>query len=338
MTQSLYVRKTYAGIRVRKKIDSDDPERLKEDEVILGIIAKKNLDIVRLIAAGTLNVRDAVDAYENGRIDDLPSADDVLPLNRAIDEWIDGKDFSPVTEREYRNQLNYVTRGRNGVTIGELPRYLARYRSKCKDEGHPSSFRIARAACQSLLKYKFDQYHRLWRECAKVSLLKETPREKPHLDMKTIDKVAEGLGEHAYMWYSMVFTGMLPSEYWGIWKVQDDRIDIYGTKRAGRRRPVPLIYVPQRPKLKVAGFTNAMKRAKAGVTPKNARDAFCQIALEAGIPRERVDMYLGHAPKSMLDLYSRHELAPHLEPDAALLRHITGLPALGDLRANLSIG
>jgi len=338
MTQSLYVQKTINGVRIRRKIDSDDPERRTQDEVILRLIGKNHRGVLRMIADGTLSVRDAVEAFESGDMDGLPNPEEILPLDCAIERWIAGNDFAPTTECEYRKALGYVTRGQQRVSVGQIPQYLRQYREKCKREDKGPSFRIARSASMSLITFTFDRYHRLWRDCAKLSLLREIQKVKPHLSIEKVNEVGEALGNNAYIWYSMVYTGMLPSEYWGIWKVESDRIEIFGTKRVGRQRPVPLVYVPQAPQLTVGGFTNALKRTKLGITPKNGRDAFTQLALTAGIPRERVDMYLGHGPKSILDVYAMHEITPHLEPDAALLRNVSGIPAPKIRRAHLSIG
>ena len=49
-------------------------------------------------------------------------------------------------------------------------------------------------------------------------------------------------------------------ECWGRWEVHDDRLRIYGTKRPGRFREIPLLWMPVKPTLKREGFKTALQR------------------------------------------------------------------------------
>jgi integrase len=52
----------------------------------------------------------------------------------------------------------------------------------------------------------------------------------------------------------------------------------------------------------------------------DARRCYARWCLEAGIPFDRVQQYMGHAPKSMTERYARSTVQQHLKDDAERLR------------------
>ena len=114
-------------------------------------------------------------------------------------------------------------------------------------------------------------------------------------------------------------TGMIVSELFDRpWRCLRDRIEIGGTKRAARRRAVPLVAPPQVPtctrRALAAGLTRLSRESY------DARRAYAHWMEEAGIPRARRKLYLGHDVGDVTDLYEMGELSRYLREDGAKLR------------------
>ena len=326
MSPSLYIDKRYHGMRVHKPIGSMDPEFLKKAEVMLKALSDQwRVGLLQLIQDGTLDIPEVWDAWSNGHIERLPGAGDLKDVSKAVDKWFHRKEYTDQTERDYRNAIGYVTNG--PAKLGDLPRLLERYRAKCKGTGKHRMFNLARSATQALLKSTFNKHHRLYQDVAAVEPLSIEKAEIPHLSVAFCREIAERLGRNGAMWWAMCITGMNPKEYWGRWKVDGDLMRVYGTKRVGRRRIVPLLWVPVKPQITREGFKTALQKLDVDVTPKRGRNAYAQWLEEAGVLKSHRDAYLGHGPKTMNDLYTRHEMTAHIEEDAAKMKALIG----GDL-------
>jgi integrase len=74
------------------------------------------------------------------------------------------------------------------------------------------------------------------------------------------------------------------------------------------------------------------KRLKAlGITPYDLRRTFAGLMVEAGIPRPRRKLYLGHTADDITSLYEWQEVRDYLRNDAAKIRAILGEPEGGPL-------
>lgn len=112
----------------------------------------------------------------------------------------------------------------------------------------------------------------------------------------------------------MCCTGLMPDELFGNkWTVEDGRLHIAGTKRDARDRYVPLLAEPFTPTLTQNGFNSAMKRAKLGVTPYDARRSFGLWCDMAGLPGAWKSLLLRHAAKNVTELYGWRESERILE-------------------------
>ncbi len=72
------------------------------------------------------------------------------------------------------------------------------------------------------------------------------------------------------------------------------------------------------------GFRQALRRLSIKVTPYDARRTYAHLMEEAGIPRTRRMMYLGHRERDVTDLYERHEVTAFLAEDAKKLHALVG--------------
>ena len=134
------------------------------------------------------------------------------------------------------------------------------------------------------------------------------------------------------MWWAMCCTGMGPDEYWGGWHVEGDRICIHGTKTEARERFVPFVVPISTPDLTPSGMHSRFRKLDLKVTLYDARRSYTLWMIEAGIPRIRRMMYLGHEITEVHDLYEEHEIGEFLETDALRLRKFIGRPLQRQMR------
>jgi hypothetical protein len=146
-------------------------------------------------------------------------------------------------------------------------------------------------------------------------------REKrPRLSVAEAEKVRDGLGGViGAAWWSLCCTGMIASEYWGVWHARRDHVQIHGTKRAARNRSVPLVAPLERPACTRRELSAAL--TKLGLESYDARRAYAHWMEETGsIPRARRKLYLGHDVGDVTDLYEMGELSRYLREDGLGLR------------------
>ena len=132
---------------------------------------------------------------------------------------------------------------------------------------------------------------------------------------------------HGPIVWAMMTTGMLPSELWGKWSVQRNpaRIEILGTKQAGRVRAVPLIVPPVVPHVTPRYVRKQLRDARPGLVPKDCRNIYARWLEEADIPPSIIESYMGHGVSNMTERYLRRDVWPRLEDDARTLRAYLGL-------------
>ncbi len=124
----------------------------------------------------------------------------------------------------------------------------------------------------------------------------------------------------------MCCTGMGWSELNGRWYMEGDRLHIIGTKRAARQRMVPLLGTPEKPLRGYKAFREALEDVADDLVPYDGRRTFAHWMEEAGIPRTRRRIYLGHKVKDVTDLYEGHDVAHYIADDRAkLLRYLEGV-------------
>jgi hypothetical protein len=116
--------------------------------------------------------------------------------------------------------------------------------------------------------------------------------------------------------WSMATTGMGLAEFWGTWERRPGSIHIDGTKRAGRVRDVPDVGRCVTPPITRSYFEKIF-RATLGATlvPYDLRRSFAVWLEEAGVPRTRRRMYLGHGARDVSDLYETVDLQTYLRED-----------------------
>ncbi len=244
--------------------------------------------------------------------------------------------------------------------VSDLPRLIQQYRERCESEGTHREFQYAKASVQTFLRSTLGRHRSLlWAEVADVPTLKPGEGKSTRRAGRTFTPaearaVRQKLGaKHGAEWWSMCTTGMMPDEYFNRkFREHADRTEIVGTKRRqgtgekqGRRwREVPRLGPIVGPFTEYTGFLEALRAISAvaggDVRPYDARHTFGHWMEVAGIDPSRRDVYMGHSPKTMRELYARPDRVAHfLEADRALLLAFIGPePEGGDASLKLVKG
>lgn len=286
------------------------------------------LDLLVALRDGTITPLQLYGAWKRSRLDELPTADMLVPLRGAWEAWSEAMEVSEEYKRAHGQSLRRLEApSGKEFAVGLLPARLRAARLAAQAKGIGTSFNHTRAHCLAFTRDLYGKRSAIYgqvHDVPRIAVKRKPPKPIPPLALKAItDQMAP---ERAAEVWTMALTGMLPHEYWGDWAVELVGVRIHGTKREGRSwggegRQVPLMldrarYV--RPGLthrKVARwFTLA-----GGGEIKSLRNCYAHWLELAGVPRTRRRQYLGHGAADMTDLYEQHEVAAFLAEDSKLL-------------------
>lgn len=264
-------------------------------------------------------------AYTTEGLNSLPTAEGMAPLVESMNDWIDLHDCTEQHRKTMRSCVRHIARIANNYSpVTDLPDIVSQLRTGALRE-KPRMFNLARSTAMAFLRGKFKKHHPLWNDVAGIDPLKPK-KKRPHFP-KTPDelRVITGrmeAGAAAIAW-SMAATGMGPKEYWvDGWKVEPDRVRIYGEKREGRDRFVPLVkgVAIVKPTMTLKAFRLALSNADFGrMGVYDLRRSHSNWMEAAGIPRTRRRIYRGHGPRDVGDLYEHHEIDQFIADDSLRL-------------------
>lgn len=335
---TLVIDRTFKGVgRIKRATGSTNPSmRRKLSRMLTALQDEGRLDILRAIRDGApgCSFLEVWDAYSRKALDQLPIGATAAALDAAYTAWLDSLLIPVDVSDDHRRSLGASKKEllsvRKHASVSDLPAILEELR-KTKGATHPRTFNLARAAALAFVRSTLKKSHPLWLAIAAVEKRKDAPKKTgkpmppdvfgnyfPHPDSDAVDAMA----------WTCATSGMHQKEYWGNWRVLADRIHVGGTKRAGRKRDVPLVRRPVPPSMHRRTFENKLReRLGDGHTPYDLRRTYSHWMELAGIPRTRRRLYLGHSAKDVTDLYERHEVDAYLAEDAKKLRALLGLPA-----------
>lgn len=295
------------------------------NQMLDGLYSRGRLDILREIQKGRYTPLQVWAFYRTNDLDKLPTAATMSPLEEAFNKWIEDKECSDAHRRSLHQSLRHIMGvARTMPTIADLPELLDELRPKLKAAKHPRSFNLAKAAAQAFVKSTLKRNHPLYFAVAAVETLRVKPqRSKNPLTINDFWMLYVKLPQPAaFIAMAMAFTGMGWTEYQGKWEVLSDRIQIHGTKRTGRKRFVPRIsWGTKYHEMPYKQFREELARC-GNITPYDLRRTFANWMEEAGIPRTRRKMYLGHGASDVTDLYERHDIERFLVEDAERLKRL----------------
>lgn len=329
---TLMIDRTFRGVgRIKKASGTTDPKlRRNYNRMLDAFKDSGRLDLLRAIRDG-LSFAEAYDAYRRHALHELATGDLAKPLAPAWEKWLEGyrADYSKKHVVSLGQSLKYL---RSAERVADLPAALREQRGSLGST-HARSFNVTRAAVLAFIRSTLTKAHPLWLACSAVEVRKVTPKRKAV--QLTPDQARNFFPEPATdaldaIAWSQLTTGMHEKEFWHDgFQVKSDRVIIGGKKRKGRKRDVPLVLVPKAPAMHERTFADKLrKRTNGRLQPYDLRRTYAHWMEEAGIPRTRRKLYMGHGATDVTDLYERHEVAGFLVGDALKMREYIGTPTI----------
>lgn len=324
--QTPIIDRNFKGVgRIKRATGTTAPKmRAALSNMLTALHEQGRLDVLRSIRDGLLPLLVVYDAYRRHALDSLPSGNTLTPLGSAMSIWIDNNDAGAKHKVSQRTSLKYLADAKKDAVVAELPVILEELRDTLGVK-HPRSFNLARSHALRFVGATLKRNHPLYLAIGAVEKRKEPRRREgvrltptqlrgffPNPDTDPVDRIA----------WDMATTGMHEKEYWHDgFAVLADRVRIYGQKRGGRNRFVPLVRRPEKPTIHERTFTDAVRdRTSRAIQPYDLRRTFAHWMEAAGIPRTRRMLYMGHGARDVTDLYERHEVEAFVVEDAAKLR------------------
>ena len=295
-----FMRRMFLGIRIQRATGSDDAEVYAGYEKMLeALAAVGKRDTIQAIADGRLSFAEAKEqwnasgANERGaeRMPDQPAY--TLKARPAMLNWLADSGRAETTQRGYRNAIHQLIEeaGHPDATVAELPSMLLKFRTKCQQRKAPRSFLNAKNAVRSYVKHTIGRANVLYHTIADIPDIEvstkgratQTKRKRRLTPEEFRTVVAELPPVLQRAMWAMAATGMNPKEWYEDgWKLELDRVRIYGEKRAGRLRDVPLIpgaldgisLVPRMKRFRVRGEDGAFAEGPDGEPVWERREVY----------------------------------------------------------------
>lgn len=292
------------------------------NEMLDGLVSRGRLDIVRAIRDQQLTPLTVFAAYRVNELDTLPTPDMLVGLSEALDAFVKGYEGAPHHAANMKSAAKHITsEAGQSATVDGLVAAVRALRVSMK--ATPRMFNVVKATAQAFARDRYGKASRVWLELAGIQQLKVKVRVSKHpvtpAELRAVMAkmpVTEGL-----MAWTLACTGMRPKEYWGDWDVCSSYVHVHGTKTAGADRKIPhpsdMLVKPQ---CWYGKFRASLGRASGEqMTPYDLRRSYANWLEDAGIPRTRRRLYIGHGAKDTTDLYEWRELKAHLEADGKTL-------------------
>jgi hypothetical protein len=337
--ETLVIDRTFKSVgRIKRASGTTDPKvRRKLSKMLTDLADAGRLDLLRAIRDGDLSLMEVHLAVQRKDVDSLPTSQTLRSLSETMETWIEAirvpEDYSARHKGSLETSRRYFKTISAKAKVSDLPAILEKMREGLGRK-HPRSFNLARSAALAFVRATLKRSHPLWLAIAAVEprkVAKTTKRRPltpdamrgffPNPDSDHLDALA----------WSMATTGMGQGELYGQWEVMSDRIHIVGTKREGRVRDVPLVFVPSVPRMHRRTLENKLReRTNRSIAPYDLRRTYANWMESAGIPRTRRRIYRGHGAQDIGDLYEAHEVEAFLKEDAAkisaFLKIVTTIP------------
>jgi integrase len=311
--------------RIKRASGTTDPKQFKLlDAMLTTLYRAGRIDILQAIYTGHLTPLEVWSRFRLGELDRLPTVEAMKPLKDSLEQWLKEADTGKWNRQGRKYAVNAILRlARKSATVTDLPQLLRDYAATAKG---PTMFNRTRAAMMAFVRDTLGRSHPIYPKLMDVRVKREAKREGNPQTVAQLTALAEKLHPaYAAIAWSMALTGMGPGELWGHWSIKKDRIHIRGTKRSGRVRDIPFIRPIAKPTRPYRPFLEALGEASDDmVKPYDLRKTFAVWMEEAGIPRTRRRLYMGHGQQDVTDLYERHDVDRFLAEDAERMRKVLG--------------
>jgi len=278
---------------------SDREEYAALNAMVTRLKRERRWDVLALVQQHQLTPLELYDAIHHGETHLLPSAEELRPLPRAVEQWLASADVSPRTRDDYTKRLTFPP----GTKTLALPDLVAAARADAIRTGKRQTYNNLLTASRAFVRDAFGKDSKLWKLLP--GELDVTHRPGNPQEPEQIRALAVRMPYPDALW-ALCLSGMRQGEYWGAWDVLSDRVTIQGEK--GRRgeplpRVVPLVYRLARPRVVYSTFYKALVRDSGGtLNVHDLRKTAQRWWEDAGVPDWRISLYAGHAK-------GRHELA-----------------------------
>jgi integrase len=308
--------------------DLDVFRRMNDDLSTLKETAR--WDLLRSLRDRVFTPLELRGAFRDSRLDQLPTSQEMLPAQAAIEAWVERADVKESQRAAYKRCLLEVLAETPDARIRDLPELLRTFRDRCQDDGRRRTFNMTRSGAQSFTRSTFGGGSKLWHAIADIDRLKETPRAGNPQTVAQVVALAKKLGVYQSELWSICLTGMRRAEYWkdgelgqGPWENQGDRLSVTG--KGGKLRIVPVVLPPSAPAVGYSRFLVLLREASGKrVNVHDLRKTYDRWMQEAGIPRARRKLYLGHGKTDVTDLYELYEVSEFIAHDAEKFRAFIG--------------
>lgn len=264
-----------------------------------------------------------------------------LPLQEELLNWMSSyKGWNEKTRRDTREKISTFFKRTQRIfphpTLEDIPQLLREYRRQCEDLGTHATFRHVRSALSRYIKTRYGKSHELYARLSDVETLSapitDPKGTKGSKTVEQIERLSRVLPpKYRQMLWTICTLGVGWKEYQSI-EIRDDikykRVYVVGTKMdkkdKRRRREVPYVFPPHAPICTERTFRKVLKeygkKVRVPITTYSLRHSYARWMEECGIPRWRVQMYMGQQPKTQTEQYQRGELWNHLIEDGKKLR------------------
>lgn len=322
----------FRGVGRIKRASGTDDQKLVAllDSMLSTLYQAGRIDILQAIHSGALTPLEVWSRYRLGELDRLPTVETMKPLKAALETWVASADTGRWNRQSRKYGVAAILRlAKKSATVQDLPNLLRDFSAVGTG---PAMFNRTRAALLAYVRDEIGRSHPIYGKILDIRVKREPKRPGNPQSIAQLTALSQALEPaFAAILWGLALTGMGPGEFWGTWSQKKDRIHIRGTKRVsasgegGRVRDVPLIRPVSKPMRLYRPFLEALGEASAGtVLPYDLRKTFATWMEEAGVPRTRRKLYLGHGKQDVTDLYERHDVERFLLEDAAKLRAFLG--------------
>lgn len=314
--------------RLQKSFGTDDPTAVAGVKVMVEQLYKSgDHPILRDVIDGKLTLLQVYAKWKTQSLRTVTTTN-VLPYDPTVYEWLSSYDgVNDRTRQNYRLHFKQLQKVKPSFSVAEIPDVLKRYRAVCAKEKKHRYFNMVRNSLRSFLVNYFDQFHPVYQSVVAVKPLEERRKDEERSRTvaevwSVVKKLSPAVGKQ---FWTMCLTGAGVEEFKNGLSIEGDGIRIKGEKMIRkdnrRNRLVPLVEDPQPLVLHEKQFRVHLKKASNGtLQPYDARRCYARWALEAGIPYDRVQQYMGHAASPMTARYARGAVGVHLKADAELLK------------------
>jgi integrase len=338
---TLVIDRVIDGKRLKITTGSKDKKTARRMDDLITDLKDRGMDShLRHLVEGKVSIRQLFEMDQKGTLYNPHLNPEVVqPLREVLDDWVQSyKGWTEKTRKGnselLRTMFDRVGKEFPSPSIEEIPKVLRRYRDLCESNDTPRTFNIIRSVFQRFVKLRFGRTSDLYVLVGDVEKIPDRPK-NPQTSKTPgqIDRLVRSLPEkYRGMVWTMCTTGVGWSEYGQMTSRSDlknPRIFIEGTKTdkkdERRKREVPLVYSPT-PRV---GSEKQFRKVLSTVSKKlkmdnvriyTFRKCYSNWMVESGVPQWRVEMYMGHLPRSQTQKYQTTETYVWLNEDSERLK------------------